>query len=74
MAFEAKDGQYFWSNGYAWGTVNIQRNGQSAKVELKVLQGELALNTFLLKGFQPYVLKKGVRVKPNEDLKMIVQP
>jgi uncharacterized protein (DUF608 family) len=74
MAFEAKDGQYFWSNGYAWGTVNIQRNGQSANVDLKVLQGELALNTFQLKGFQSYVLKKGVLLKPNENLKMIVQP
>lgn len=74
MAFEAKEGQYFWSNGYAWGTVNIQRNGQSASVELKVLQGELALNTFQLKGFQSYVLKKGILLKPNENLKMIVQP
>jgi uncharacterized protein (DUF608 family) len=74
MAFEAKDGQYFWSNGYAWGTVNIQRSGQSANVDLKVLQGELALNTFQLKGFQSYVLKKGVLLKPNENLKMIVQP
>jgi uncharacterized protein (DUF608 family) len=74
MAFDAKEGQYFWSNGYAWGTVNIQRSGQSASVDLKVLQGELALNTFQLKGFQPYILKKGVLLKPNENLKMTVQP
>lgn len=46
LKFNFNLGKYFWSNGYAYGTVNISEN----KADLQVLSGILPLKTFELKG------------------------
>ncbi len=46
MSFTSNPGTYFWSNGYAWGTCKISES----HTILQVLHGELALNSFELKG------------------------
>jgi uncharacterized protein (DUF608 family) len=46
MQFAAKEGQWFWSTGHAWGTC-MQTD---AVVELSVMHGELYLARFILEG------------------------
>jgi hypothetical protein len=41
MAFTARPGRYFWSNGSAWGTCQIEADGSAT---LSVLHGSLSLN------------------------------
>ncbi len=50
MKMNARPGKWFWSNGYSWGTVAIQKKGSKYKVELNVLFGELVIDKFELKG------------------------
>ncbi len=52
MTFTAKNGTYFWSNGYAWGTYTINSN----KAVLKVLAGEIAIKKLNLIGKCTYNL------------------
>ncbi len=49
MTFSAKDGQFFWSNGYSWGKCTIQSEVDSFQIELNVKKGALNLETFELK-------------------------
>ena len=41
MVFTARPGRYFWSNGSAWGTCQIEADGSAT---LSVLHGSLSLN------------------------------
>ena len=44
MKFKARTGNFFWSNGSAWGMCEIVKNGKDYKVTLEVLHGNIALN------------------------------
>ena len=52
MTFAATDepSTFFWSNGYAWGTMTQRPAKSSTRVELKVLFGRLELKTLELTG------------------------
>ncbi len=52
MAFTATDtpSTFFWSNGYAWGTIKQRPTRSGTRVELKVLFGQLELKTLELTG------------------------
>lgn len=50
IAFTSKPGNYFWSNGYQYGTVEIADRGQDKLVKLTSLNGALNLNSFTLNG------------------------
>jgi non-lysosomal glucosylceramidase len=56
MSFSTDSGTWFWSNGYAWGTVTI--DGASGSVDLKVLHGNLPLERFTV-GARSHAFKKG---------------
>jgi hypothetical protein len=46
IEFTSEPGKYFWSNGYAWGTCQIDGN----KAKLEVLSGKTELETLIIKG------------------------
>lgn len=56
ISFTSNSGNYFWSNGYAWGTCII--NGK--KATLKVLFGKIELSKFTLEGIGSVKLKNVV--------------
>jgi non-lysosomal glucosylceramidase len=66
FTISAKDGKYFWSNGYAYGTVKLQPGiaGQR-RVTISSLKGDVTLKSIQLGGFgearfgEPYQLKAG---------------
>ena len=53
MSFKSNPGTYFWSNGSAWGTIQIE-NG---KVTINLLHGTLSLEKFALEGRSEIELK-----------------
>jgi len=69
MTFAAKDGTFFWSNGYAWGSCSLKRSAGRMDVELSVLYGELPLSEFILGGFgrarfeEPLMIKSGEKIE-----------
>jgi non-lysosomal glucosylceramidase len=50
MSFAARNGRFFWSNGYSWGTVTLSVGKKSVKATLKVLHGELKLSRLCIEG------------------------
>jgi uncharacterized protein (DUF608 family) len=48
MKFTDQPGKYFWSNGYAWGMCEIEKEGRGYKARLEVLHGKVELDTFQL--------------------------
>ena len=53
LTFAAADGAatWFWSNGYAWGTVRQKPSAKRIAVELTVLHGKLTVKTLTLAGW-----------------------
>jgi hypothetical protein len=72
MTFAAKDGTFFWSNGYAWGSCSLKRSARSMNVELSVLRGELSLSKFTLRGFGQTDFDDTLRIKADEKAKFTV--
>jgi hypothetical protein len=44
-------GNYFWSNGYAYGTVEISKKKGSKYLKLTVLNGQINLRKVTVEGF-----------------------
>jgi hypothetical protein len=62
MEFTSKPGIYFWSNGYAWGTVQVEDD----LATINLLHGSLSLRKFSLKGrkttfLENFTMKAGDR-------------
>jgi len=62
MSFTSKPGTYFWSNGYAWGTCEVE----DMKATVSVFHGQLPLSTFILKGTGSTKLKNTL-IKAGES-------
>ena len=45
MTIRAEEGTYYWSNGYAYGTIKVQKNGHEYSAKLSVDAGNLELKT-----------------------------
>lgn len=73
MKFNAKDGTYFWSNGYQYGRIKIAAEGKMKTVAFTLLNGSLNLKSFTLKGFGSIVFKGGKAFNQNETVKFEVK-
>jgi non-lysosomal glucosylceramidase len=63
FSITSKPGYYFWSNGYAWGSVKVD----SSSVTLKVDYGSLKLGDFKLENGKDFKLDKLVILKEGEE-------
>lgn len=68
MKMDIRPGQWFWSNGYSWGTIDIQHTDSKYKIELKVLHGSLKLDNFELKGTGTYKIKAQTNLNEGESI------
>lgn len=59
LEFAARPGTYFWSNGYAWGSCQIELGDQQASLTLEVIEGQLAVERAILRGFGEARLPRG---------------
>ena len=66
MAFNPKNGTYFWSNGYQYGEIKI--TGADIKtITLTSNNGSFTLNSFILNEFGSAKFKKGKRIEKGEE-------
>ncbi len=72
MAFHPQEGNYFWSNGYRYGTVEIRREGDRRLVELTCLNGDLVLDGFRLNGFGSVRFPGGRVISPDRPARFTV--
>jgi uncharacterized protein (DUF608 family) len=68
MEFNVKNGIYFWSNGYQYGTVTISGTEKEKTVTLESKNGDFTLNTFTLKEFGKKSFKKNNTVQKGQPL------
>jgi hypothetical protein len=73
MTFAPNIGQWFWSNGEAWGVVNIAKHKKGLHCHLRVLYGQLKLTRFILSDFGEHDLIKNRTITPNRAYHFIVQ-
>ncbi len=50
LTFAAQPGKFFWSTGWAWGTVEITKSGSRLSAKLTVLHGALKIRRLVLSG------------------------
>lgn len=48
IRFTDRPGNYFWSNGSAWGICEIQKEGEELMVDFSLLHGEIELSRFTI--------------------------
>ena len=63
---------WFWSNGYAWGTVKQKRTGKKIAVDLTVLHGELAIGKLTLTGWGEVALERPGTIGPDRPWRISV--
>ena len=73
MTFDAHVGTYFWSNGYAWGTVDIASNKDEYQVTLRVLYGQVQVKHFKLAGGGEYVFRQVAELKQGRQRTFVVR-
>jgi hypothetical protein len=62
IAFTDKPGNYFWSNGYAWGVAKVKNNG----VEIRVDSGSIDFETVYV-GNKTIPLKAIIEIKEGQN-------
>ncbi len=72
MAFAPKEGRYFWSNGYAWGTCSLKKKRKSCDVELSVKQGEIEIEYFILKDFGQRQFDSVQTIGPGQNIQFSI--
>ncbi|MDA2929578.1 non-lysosomal glucosylceramidase [Acidobacteria bacterium AH-259-O06] len=75
LEFAASDErkQWFWSNGYAWGTFTQNPTRDGSDVELAVLHGDLRIKKLILKGAGTVELRRTKTIKENQTVKFTIK-
>lgn len=71
MGFSAQAGNWFWSNGYAWGTCRQAETATGYEVEIRVLGGKLILEKLILASVGEADWEKGV-LNEGETAKFVI--
>ena len=72
MSFNAKNGNFFWSNGYQYGTVEVLDSGSGKKVILTSKNGDLTISSFTLNDFRKIKFKKGKTFIKGKSITFVV--
>ena len=59
LTVNAEPGTFFWSNGYAWGTIAKTKQADGLHVSLTVLSGALPCTSVVVAGYAPGKLRAG---------------
>jgi hypothetical protein len=73
MAFTADPGNYFWSNGYAWGAVKIAKVPEGLELTITIEKGNVELSSVTLAGVGTVTMDKPVTLTQGEKLFRIIR-
>jgi non-lysosomal glucosylceramidase len=63
-----KDGRFFWSTGYAYGTFTQRHEGRKRTITIEALKGDCAIRTVALPEFATMRMNETTIVKPGKPL------
>lgn len=66
MSFNPRNGKFFWFNGYEYGTIEVADSANGKSVTLTSVNGNIALNDFIVIGFGKCSFRKGRIFKKGE--------
>ncbi len=72
MSFKNQMGSFFWSNGYAYGTIEIKKIGTNYKKILTVLKGNLPLENIRIGNFSK-TFPAGNSLKEGQILNLVLK-
>ena len=70
--FASNEGEFFWSNGYSWGTCILKEKKNQWEIIFKVLFGEIKFKSFYLDNIGCWTDKK-VIIKDGEKLEITIK-
>lgn len=66
LQFNPKDGNYFWSNGHAFGNIIISSRDNMKHIDLAVIEGQLSLKTFILNDYGKHEFEQAKKVHSGD--------
>jgi non-lysosomal glucosylceramidase len=73
ITFAPTEGNYFWSNGYAWGTCRIRPAGDSITLRLAVRAGTLRFSHLDLPSYGDIRFEKERQIREGEEARFTVR-
>jgi hypothetical protein len=68
-----RPGRHFWSNGSAWGTFALEKDGERAfRLRLSLIEGNLGVDEVHLADFGSHRLPSRRMLKPGETLDVLI--
>ncbi len=74
LTLAARDGAFFWSNGYAWGTYRLGTDAQAAELSLTVQCGAIAIGRIVLAGLGEMTLAEPQTVTAGQTAAWRIAP
>ncbi len=66
IKFDNINGNYFWSNGYAYGTIDLKDVETGKQIKLYVLNGSLQLSTIVIENLGEVSIPRGITLEAGE--------
>jgi len=70
MKFGDVPGTFFWSNGYAFGTITNSIKDNKANIAIRVIEGKIELERFELKGKKPFLFTGKTVLGPGKTIRI----
>jgi non-lysosomal glucosylceramidase len=70
MKFGDVPGTFFWSNGYAFGTITNSIKDKKTNITIKVIEGKIELERFELKGKKPFLFTGKTVLGPGKTIRI----
>ncbi len=67
LRFANREGKFFWSNGFSYGTAGISKGQKGMTVVLNVLNGSIELNKVTITGAGSETFRKPIRIGTGES-------
>jgi non-lysosomal glucosylceramidase len=74
LKLAAKEGTFFWSNGYAYGTVTQKAKGGKRTVTVSSLKGDLKFKTLSLRDFGTVTLDSAAVIREGQSIAVEIAP
>ncbi len=72
LRFDPVEGFYFWSNGTAYGMVQLSRNNNKFTMNINVLNGNLNIKEIILNGFGSHLLEESTTLSAGRLFKTVI--
>ena len=73
ITFGNVNGNYFWSNGYAYGTVQLEEMEKGKKLHLEILNGRIELANIVIEGVGDLAIPGGITLASGQTATYVIR-